>query len=663
MNLTQKNSSQNSETHIFSQLRILILEDVPRDADLIVRELRRAGLDCEVRITDTREGMFRELEDFSPDLILSDYTMPQFSGMDALDIRNKRSPFLPFVIVTSSINEETAVDCIKRGADDYVLKQNLVRLPHVTKNVLEKKRLEQVEIKSREQMLQAARQWRTSFDAIREGVALLDANQKILRCNAAMQKRIGKPLEQIIGQYCCRDIHGFSNSPLECPVQRTIRTLKRETWETRVGDRFFDFIADPVLDEEGKLSGIVHIVADITERKRLESKKIELETQLHQAQKLEAVGRLAGGVAHDYNNMLSVILGFSELAMEKIPPGSELHDDLREIHSAAARSRDITRQLLAFARREAICPADLDLNIAMQGMLKMLQRLVGEDIDLTWLPGSELWKVWIDPSQLDQILANLCVNARDAIGNIGKLIIKTSNVVLDETYCDKHAEFKPGDYVKLEVSDNGCGMSRETIDKIFEPFFTTKGPGKGTGLGLSTVYGIVKRNQGLINVYSEPGKGTTFKIFFPRYTGAAVEKKIVDTVETLKGNCELLLVVEDDPSILKLTGTILTGLGYCVLSAGTPTEALHLAEQHAGSIHLLLTDMVMPEMNGWELAEQLQTFSPSLKRLFMSGYATDVIADRGMLQDNFTFIQKPFSAKTLAARVREVLGQAIPPTK
>ncbi len=414
-------------------------------------------------------------------------------------------------------------------------------------------------------------------------------------------------------------------------------------------------IAQLIRDASGAPIKIMGVIQDITEQKEAENERLRLEDQLHQSQKMESIGRLAGGVAHDYNNMLSVIIGYAELAFEKTEPDDLIREDLNEVLDAARRSTNITRQLLAFARRQTIAPVVIDLNETVEGILKMLRRLIGEDIDLSWKPGSGRMPVFIDPSQLDQLLANLCVNARDAIGGVGKLTIETGRISFDTEYCDAHDGFIPGDFVMLAVSDDGCGMDRDTLGNIFEPFFTTKGMGEGTGLGLSTVFGIVKQNQGFINVYSEPGKGTTFRIYLSPHAeeGTIVKVREAESIPTGRG--ETVLIVEDEASILKLTQQILENSGYHALAASTPGEALALAKEHAGNIHLLVTDVVMPEMNGRELAETLQVHYPTLKVLFMSGYTANVIAHRGVLDKGVNFIQKPFSKKDLAVKVWDAI--------
>jgi len=397
--------------------------------------------------------------------------------------------------------------------------------------------------------------------------------------------------------------------------------------------------------------------ADVTERKRAEEAKAALEGQLHQARKMESVGRLAGGVAHDFNNMLGVILGRAELALRGLGPSDPRHDDLKEILAAGKRSAEIVRQLLAFARKQTIAPVVLDLNETVESMLKMLRPLIGEDIDLAWLPGGGLWPVRMDPSQVNQVMANLSINARDAIGGVGCVTVTTRNVALDEAACAGHAGFVPGECVLLTVSDNGCGMDTDTQANIFEPFFTTKGVGQGSGLGLATVYGIVTQNGGFIGVDSEPGKGTTFDIYLPRHEGHAVGTRMDIAAAIPVGGSETVLIVEDEVAILTLSRTILDTLGYTVLTARTTLEARRLADAHLGSIQLLITDVVMPDMNGRELAEELQRGCPTLRCLFMSGYAADVIAARGVLAEDTHFIQKPFSVAELAAKVREVLGR------
>jgi len=405
----------------------------------------------------------------------------------------------------------------------------------------------------------------------------------------------------------------------------------------------------------GGVKRLLFMVLDITERKRGEEKRKKLEEQLSQAQKMESVGRLAGGVAHDFNNMLGVIIGRAEMALLQDVSNDKLEHNLKEILKAGLRSADLTRQLLAFARKQTAIPKILDLNDTISGMLKMLRRLIGEDIDMSWQPGLDLWKVKIDPSQVDQILANLVVNARDAISGVGAITIRTESVVIDDSDRAETPEFVPGEYVLLTMSDTGTGMSQEVLGNMFEPFFTTKEVGKGTGLGLSTVYGIVKQNDGFIYVASEPGKGTTFKIYLPRCEAETAHVPSEQVAGKPPTGTETILLVEDDEAILDLSKMILENLGYTVLAAHTTRHATDLVEDHPGDIHLLITDVVMPEMNGRELAEKLRAIRPNLKCLYMSGYTANVIAHRGILDEGLNFIQKPFGSDDLAAKVRQVL--------
>lgn len=404
------------------------------------------------------------------------------------------------------------------------------------------------------------------------------------------------------------------------------------------------------------LEGIAAHIGDALVRVQAEAEKEKLQVQLAQAQRMESVGRLAGGVAHDFNNMLMVILGRAEMALKQVGPDGLLHTHLEEIRKAAERSADLTRRLLAFARRQTVAPKRLDLNETVEGMLSMLRRLIGEDISLLWHPGSSLGAVFIDPSQVDQILANLCVNARDAIAGIGQITIETGTAAFDESYCAEHDGFLPGKFVTLSVSDNGNGMDEATLGHLFEPFFTTKEVGRGTGLGLAMVYGTIKQNNGFIKVRSKPGQGTTFTIYLPQHAAEAeLQPEQEQAPETDSGG-KTILLVEDEPAILEGTTLLLKETGYTVLAAAKPDEALRAAQEHPGQIDLLLTDVIMPEMNGRDLAARLIAIHPGIKCLFMSGYTDDIIAHHGVLNEGVHFIQKPFSLKNLTAKIREALA-------
>jgi PAS domain S-box-containing protein len=487
------------------------------------------------------------------------------------------------------------------------------------------------------------------------GIAIHDKGM-ILECNHGLSEMTGYSMDELIGMNGLLLIAEKSRpavmnkilSGYEKPYEAMGLRKNGEEFPMRLEARNVPYKGKPVRTVEFR---------DITEQKQAESEKEKLQAQLLQAQKMESVGRLAGGVAHDFNNMLGVILGHAELALEQSEENSDICSDLKEIQTAAQRSADLTKQLLTFARKQIIEPKPLNLNHTVKQMITMLQRLIGEDIDLIWKPVETLWSVKMDPSQIDQILANLCVNARDAIAGVGKLTIETGMISFDEAYCAEHTGFIPGDFVLLGVSDDGCGMDKETLNNLFEPFFTTKETGKGTGLGLATVYGIVKQNNGFINVYSEPGQGTTFRIYLPRYSAAGeIPAGIQPDKPDPTGN-ETILLVEDEPAILNLTRMMLERKGYSVLSAATPAAAIYMAGNHTEKIHLLMTDVVMPGMNGRDLARRLTDLYPDIKLLFMSGYTANVIAHQGVLDEGVAFIQKPFSMKALADKLRMVLDQ------
>jgi len=434
----------------------------------------------------------------------------------------------------------------------------------------------------------------------------------------------------------------------------------RMHWEnvplTRKGEKttFVSARNIPVTDK----SLMISIVWDVTEIIQAEAERERMQAQLMQAQKMESVGRLAGGVAHDFNNLIMGVMGYAELARDKLPPGHPVCEDLEEILSSARRTANLTRQLLAFARKQTIAPKELDLNDGITNMLKMLRHLIGEDIHLAWMPCANLWPIRMDPGQVDQMLANLCVNARDAIDGVGKITIETANVTIDASYCIDRFEAVPGDYVVCAVSDDGCGMTSEVMAHIFDPFYTTKGVGEGTGLGLATVYGIVKQNNGFINVYSEEGKGSTFRIYLPRFSGEAERKTEVSDDAKSPGGGETILLVEDDRTVLMTTQAFLKQFGYSVLAAASPEEAFRVAGEYAGPIHLLITDVILPGMNGREMAKRLAEARPGMKVLYMSGYTANVIAHRGILEEDVMFLSKPFTRNALSRKVREALGAA-----
>ncbi len=494
---------------------------------------------------------------------------------------------------------------------------------------------------------------RSILDNISIGVALISPDMEILELNRQMQQWFP---DVEVGQHpiCYR---AFNSPPREalctyCPTVTTLKDGQVHEAETETptpdGIRNYRIVSSPIFNEEGAVTAAIELVEDVTDKSALES-------QLRQAQKMESVGRLAGGVAHDFNNMLGVILGHAEMALELENESEPLLNNLTEIRKAAERSANLTRQLLAFARKQTVSPKVLDLNETIGGMYNMLRRLIGENITLGWHPGSDLWPIRMDPSQIDQIVVNLCVNARDAINGVGQITIETDQDTFDATACVTCPGFSPGDFVRLTIRDSGAGMDAETLGHIFEPFFTTKGLGEGTGLGLATVYGAVQQNNGFLKVSSEPGQGTTFEIYLPRHRTAGSIASAAGATSVAHAGDETILLVEDEAAILEMTTQMLEQLGYNVLAADTPGKAIRMARDHSGTIDLLLTDVVMPEMNGRDLAKNILSLYPEVKRLFMSGYTADVIAHQGVLDPGVHFVQKPFNTHTLTAKIRETL--------
>ncbi len=429
-----------------------------------------------------------------------------------------------------------------------------------------------------------------------------------------------------------------------------------EFWGVRKNGEVFP---KDVMVNKGRYFGrdvLIATARDISQQKLVEAERERLRDDLNQAQKMESIGRLAGGVAHDFNNMLGVILGHAEMALEQIDAHHPLHADLDEINKAAKRSAELTRRLLAYARKQTATPRVLHLNETVEGMLSMLRRLIGENMELVWRPGRDIGHVKIDPVQVDQILANLCVNARDAIKGVGRVVIETGRINLPPGEADPYEGLLPGEYIWITVTDNGCGMDAGVKEHLFEPYFTTKGLGKGTGLGLAMVYGIVRQNDGCIQVQSEPGRGTRIRILLPRHDGSSPGMQAERILPAPPPGRQTILLVEDEPAILNLVRKGLERLGYAVLPAATPAEAVRIAETHAGDIHLLITDVIMPEMNGRDLARRLLGLHPGMRRLFMSGYTADVIAHHGVLEAGVHFIQKPFANAVLGAKVREALA-------
>jgi PAS domain S-box-containing protein len=515
--------------------------------------------------------------------------------------------------------------------------------------------------RAEEALQKSEKRFKELYDNAPVGYHEYDKEGCITQINRTELEMLGYTAEEMLGQPVWKFIvEKESQERVKDKLagdRSPVRTFER-TYRKKDGSTFPVLIEDRILrDSEGKVTGIRSTIQDITEQKRIEKEMAALEEQLHQSQKMEAIGQLAGGIAHDFNNLLTVIKGYSKLSLSELREGDPLKENIEEIHKASQRAEDLTRQLLAFSRRQILDFKVLDLNTFIQDLDKMLRRILGEDIELVTLLAEDLEKVKTDPGQIEQVIMNLSVNARDAMPTGGKLTIETANVELDEEYARVQIGVPPGHYVMLSVSDTGVGMSPEVKEHIFEPFFTTKEKGKGTGLGLSTVYGIVKQSRGNIWVYSEPGHGTTFKIYLPSADETIDLIKSSPTQAELPQGSETILLVEDEESVRTFAHKTLKGYGYIILEASNGEEALRLAQGHGRKINLLLTDVVMPQMSGKELADRIKILWPDIKVLFASGYTDNAIVHHGILESGIHFLQKPYTPEVLARKVREVLDR------
>ena len=637
-------------------LRVLVVEDRAEDAELTVRELRRAELDCETVRVDTAQAFRRALADFRPDIVLADYTVPGFGGMAALEILKTDAPEIPLIVVTGSLDEETAAECIKAGAADYVLKTNLIRLEPAISGALAFSQSQADKHAAESALRMSERRFRALVEESWDAVALFGSDGSILYGSPATTRLLGYDLSEFVGRNAMELIHPDDRAAVLVSLQEAmVAPRARVQVAARVrhkngGWRYLEGVFTNLLDDPS-VAAIVNNYRDVTDRRILEE-------QVMLSKKMEAIGRLAGGVAHDFNNILTAIGGYTDLLLADLPPDDHRRHDVEEIYQAAQRAAGLTQQLLAFSRRQVLQPKVIDLNALVPEIEKMLRRLIGEDILFATVLHPHLGNVRADPGQIEQVIVNLAVNARDAMPDGGRLTIETRNVELDAEYAVDHPTVKPGRYVMLAVTDSGVGMDEETKSRIFEPFFTTKVRGKGTGLGLATVYGIVQQTGGHIWPYSEPGRGTTMRVYLPRVDAPAdaIEHPSDAAPDTLRGN-ETILVVEDEAPVRAVTRQLLERNGYTVLEAPDGAAALALVDGAAGSRHidLLLTDVIMPGMSGRELADKLKARRPNVRVLFMSGYTDDAVVRHGMLEPGLAYLEKPFRPPMLLKKVRGVL--------
>ena len=655
--------------------RILYVEHQEMDIELTLRHFAEAAPQFEIEVARTcADALARLARPPVYDVGLIDLRMPDQSGLDFVrEAQQRRLPLPPFIMISGMGDEAAAIASLKLGAADYVAKREgyLDQLQYTMERAIAYDRLARLseqlraELSERTRVEDALREsearFRDIFERSTVGKALTGPDGKLLKVNQAFADMLGYSIEEMQqltvaeithlddlaeGQECLRSL--LAGERMSCRVEKR--------YKHRDGHLVYaDMSATLLSNPQGAPSCVLASIVDVSERRHVEGEREKLEAQFRQAQRMESIGRLAGGIAHDFNNLLSVILCGTEFAMERARDDDRIRDELLEVHKAGTRAAVLTRQLLAFSRKQVLQPSFLNMNQIAAGVEKMLRRILGEDIDFVQVLAPDLGVVWADPGQVEQVLMNLVVNARDAMPDGGKLTLETSNLEVDEEYSASHLDIKPGPFVQFAVTDTGCGMDDMTKARIFEPFFTTKEIGKGTGLGLSTVYGIVKQSGGNIGVYSEPGHGTTFRIYLPRVQPAGAAAQATPAITTRTTGAETILVVEDDAAIRSIAKRILGSAGYAVLTATSAAEALLLFDSHQGKIHLLLTDVVMPQMGGRALAERMAVSHSGIKVLYMSGYTDDAIAHHGTLDPGTHFIAKPFSVADLTRKVRETL--------
>jgi two-component system, cell cycle sensor histidine kinase and response regulator CckA len=642
-------------------VRVLHLEDSPRDADIIGHKLTVENVSCEIEVADCRERFEAALARGSFDVILCDYNLPGYDGVSALKQAKAVQPDAPVIIISGTVGEEEAVRCLRAGATDYLLKGRLERLAPAVRRAIQEAE-ERRRRTGAEAELSERERWLSSiYQAVADMLFYVeveaDGGYRVISVNPAFLETTGLEYDQVVGKRL-EDVLPTPGIALEHLAQ-AIRERRVVRWEdTSVFPKrrlTGALSASPVFNAAGACTHLVGAIHDITDRRYLEA-------QLRQAQKMESVGRLAGGIAHDFNNLLTIINGMAEFALAQITDGDrQLQEDLEEIRQAGERAATLTRQLLAFSRKQILKPQVIDLNAAIAEMSNMLRRLLGEDIDLVVTTSAAAHaSVKADRGQIEQVIANLVVNARDAMPYGGTLSIHTSSVVLDEQFGRQlGAVIVSGPYVALDVDDTGSGMDDLTRRQVFEPFFTTKEPGKGTGLGLSTVYGIVKQSGGYITVDSEVGRGSCFTIYLPQVAETVGRQAGAPSLAPVYGT-ETILVVEDVNGLRRLISRTLESAGYKVLTAASGEEALQVLDEYCAPVHVAVTDVVMHGMSGRTLAEHLDRLRPDMKIIYMSGYTDDVILRHGVLNKGVPFVSKPFRMSDLSLTIRQILDARDP---
>jgi two-component system, cell cycle sensor histidine kinase and response regulator CckA len=681
-------------------MRILSVDD--KDENRYLAEALFRGNGYEVHSVANGAEALAQLKVETFDLIISDILMPVMDGFQLCRIvkADERLRRIPFIIYTATYTgPQDEAFAMKIGADRFIQKpcepdifietvrevlsigkdKDTDKIPssaaqeeEVLKlynerlvRKLEQKMLQleeevQARKKAEEILEQNEKRYRTLYNSIRDAILVTDTNRKIIDCNQAFMDLFGFSLSEIAGQEACilyeneDDFRQLGIALQDHSDDSNI--LYTVGYKKKDGSVFPGEVNVFYLkNDDGAIAGYIGLIRDITERVQAEITQRDLESQLHQAQKMESVGRLAGGVAHDFNNLLSIILGYGEMAMRTLDETHSLYESLTQIHQAGLRAKELTRQLLAFSSKQVMEMKIEDVNNIVTGFEKLLRRLIGEDIRLNLALTSKPLPVKVDTSQMEQVLMNLAVNARDAMPDGGILTIETEVVELDAAYSAKKTDVLAGRYAMMSVNDTGCGMNKATIDRIFEPFFTTKGKDKGTGLGLATLYGIVKQHGGNVYVYSEPGEGTVFKIYLPLTDENTQLEASPEKSDSSTFSSATVLVVEDEPTVRKLACQILVDQGYSVIDSNEVEDAIAKAKSYSGPIHLVLADVVMPMMKGPEVFDKICEYHPEAKILYMSGYTDNMIACRGVLKEGIQFIQKPFTVKGLLQKCAYVL--------
>jgi len=636
-------------------LRLLIVDDDANDLDLCLRDLKKSDLAFEAGTASTREEFLQKLRAAPVDVVLSDYRMKGWTGMDALAIVKEHRPGVPVILLTGTLGDELAVECIKLGITDYILKEQLARLPMAVTRAHEERLLRDAETRAIEALRQSEARYRGMVRHLMYGIFWAEEpSGRLLDVNPALVKMLGYSSADELLQV------QFTTALYREPADREKGLAEymqnghasaTVDWKRKDGKIVtVHMIGRRTLEPDGKSWCAEVMVEDVTERKTLEK-------QLVQAQKFEAIGQLAGGVAHDFNNMIGAILGWADLGIEETELGSRLHRHFQKVHQQAQRAASLTRQLLAFARRQILEPQNIDLNQTVIETVSLLEKVIGSNIEIKANLAPNLAVVRADPTQVEQVLMNLCINARDAMPDGGSMLIETSNIQLDDRFCALQPLAHPGEYIVLSVSDTGVGMDAATLDRIFEPFFTTKELGKGTGLGLATVYGIVRQHSGFLHVYSELGTGSTFRAYFPVSTVDAPPVQLTEEEGPVQGGSETILLAEDHEGLRQLAVETLTSLGYTVVLASDGEQALHEFQLFCDQIHLTLLDVMLPKLSGPEVYERIRAVRQDLPAIFATGYSPDLALLQRVRQQGWPILQKPYTSRVIARKVREALDQ------